>query len=110
MKHYKIYKLERLEKRLNQQNHIEQNIFCSVKTIEHHGFRHCSAENLLGPCGKLAATLQEPCAGISVETLAGVVFVIVCFVLLWLMCRVVMLEVFAGTGLQPCRNLYEDNF
>ena len=73
---------------------------------------HCwnCAENLLGPCGKLAATLQEPCAGISVETLAGVVFVIVCFVLLWLMCRVVMLEVFAGTGLQPCRNLYEDNF
>jgi hypothetical protein len=44
MKHYKIYKLERLEKRLNQQNHIEQNIFCSVKTIEHHGFRHCSAK------------------------------------------------------------------
>ena len=60
------------------------------------------AENLLGPCGKLAATLQEPCAGISVETLAGVAFVIVCFVLLWLICRVVMLEVW----LELCWNRF----
>ena len=60
------------------------------------------AENLLGPCGKLAATLQEPCAGISVETLAGVVFVFVCFVLLWFMCRVVMLEVW----LELCWNRF----
>ena len=65
------------------------------------------AGTVLEPCGKFAATLQEPLAGISVETLAGVVFVFVYSVLLWLMCRVVMLEIWLELCWSPFAALPE---
>ena len=65
------------------------------------------AGTVLEPCGKFAATLQEPLAGISVETLAGVVLVFVYSVLLWLMCRVVMLEIWLELCWSPFAALPE---